>query len=327
MSKNIIFKKKDDYPYYHKQYTFSMKNIKKLLIKFKNNELIIKTSSLNKIPKKIPTTLLQKYKNKYFIIIDDWLRHYELNKLTDYFTEIVRVKCNFKNNISAFDYWNINKSKIKNESNNIYGNINILSLQEIIYKHITLCNNFKISICLSILKYFNVKKWLDISAGWGDRLIAAILYGVDEYYSTDPNIELHPCYNKIINKLDGKNNDKFVIKHDGFEKLTPKKNYYDIVFSSPPFFDTEIYSKSKNDSLINYNNEDEWINNFFIPSLIIASDSLIINGRIVLYMGGSNKIMNIMHNTLTNTLKLHYEGIIYFYSGVLRKMYVWKKIM
>lgn len=177
-----------------------------------------------------------------------------------------------------------------------------------------------------ILKFFNAKKWLDISCGWGDRLISAILYGVEEYYSTDPNLDLHPYYDKIINKLVGKNN-KFIINNQKFEMLTPLKEHYDIIFSSPPFFDIEIYSKSKDDSYLNYNNEDEWINNFLIPSLIISSDSLMYNGHIVLYMGGSKKVMDVMHNTLTNILKLKYEGIIYFYSGILRKMYVWKKIM
>lgn len=217
--------------------------------------------------------------------------------------------------------------KIKNESKQTYVNQHIISLQETIYKHIHLCNNFKISVCLSILKFFNVKKWLDISAGWGDRLLSAILYGVDEYYSTDPNLDLHPYYKKIINKFAGKNNNNLIINTEGFEMLTPKKQYYDLVFSSPPFFDIEIYSKSKDDSYMNYNNEDEWINKFLIPSLTISSESLAIHGHIILYMGGSKKIMDVMHKTLTNKLRLKYEGIIYFYSGILRKMFVWKKIM
>lgn len=327
-----IESKSDDYPYYYKQYKFNIKNIKPLLNKFEKNELIVNTKSLNKIHTTLNIPLLNlqdlnKYNNHYFIIMENWLRHYELNKLSDVFTEPVRVKCKFKNNMSAFEFWNKNKLKIKNESKQTYGNQNIVSLQETIYKHIHLCNNFKISVCLSILKFFNVKKWLDISAGWGDRLISAILYGVEKYYSTDPNLDLHPYYNKIINKLVGKNNSKFIINKEGFEMLTPAKEYYDLVFSSPPFFDIEIYSKSKDDSYINYNNEDDWINNFFIPSLIISSESLMFNGHLVLYMGGSKKVMDVMHNTLTNKLKLKYEGIIYFYSGILRKMFVWKKIL
>lgn len=322
----------DDYPYYYKQYKFNIKKLNHLLKGFKKNEFVIMTKSLNKIhtTSKIPLLNLQdlnKYNNVYFIIMENWERHYELNKLTDIFTEPVRVKCNFKNNISAFEFWNKNKLKIKNESIQTYNNENIVSLQEIIYKHIHLCNNFKISVCLTILKFFHVKRWLDISCGWGDRLISAILYGVEEYYSTDPNLELHLYYNKIINKLVGKPNSKFIINKKGFEMLTPLKEHYDIVFSSPPFFDIEIYSKSKDDSYLNYSNEDEWINKFFIPSLLIASNSLMYNGHIVLYMGGSKKVMDVMHNTLTNILKLKYEGVIYFYSGMLRKMYVWKKIM
>ena len=39
---------------------------------------------------------------------------------------------------------------------------------------------------------------MDISAGWGDRLITSILFGM-EYTGYDPNPLLIDCYNNIIN--------------------------------------------------------------------------------------------------------------------------------
>lgn len=71
-----IENKNDDYPYYYKHYKFNIKNIPTLLHKFKKNELIVITKSLNKIHTilNIPLLNLQdlnKYNNYYFIIMEN----------------------------------------------------------------------------------------------------------------------------------------------------------------------------------------------------------------------------------------------------------------
>ena len=124
----------DDYPYYNTIYEFNKETVSVLLNNFTTNELIL--TSLNKMP--FITKNLAKYKTQYFVIMDEWSRHYELNKLTDYFTEKIRVKCKFKNNMSAVEFWNQNKPKIKKEAIQLFGDSSALSLREIIYKHIHL---------------------------------------------------------------------------------------------------------------------------------------------------------------------------------------------
>ena len=59
-----------------------------------------------------------------------------------------------------------------------------------------------------------------------------------------------------------------IVKKKGFEDLRLKDNYYDLVFSSPPFFDMETYSNNENDSLIKHPNEINWYNDFLIVSLL-----------------------------------------------------------
>lgn len=75
----------DDYPYYNKIYDFNNETVSVLLNNFTTNELIL--TSLNKMP--FITKNLAKYKTQYFVIMDEWSRHYELNKLTDYFTSLI----------------------------------------------------------------------------------------------------------------------------------------------------------------------------------------------------------------------------------------------
>ena len=60
-------------------------------------------------------------------------------------------------------------------------------------------------------------KWLDISAGWGDRLIAAISLDM-EYLGYDPNVKLEPGHTAIIEKFGNK--DKQKICYEPFETAT-----------------------------------------------------------------------------------------------------------
>ena len=100
-----------------------------------------------------------KYNDKYFIIVDKWQDNYELNSLTDYFTEKVRVKCKFGKHLSPLEYYQKNKNKYQNDT--------IINLREKLFLETRFCNNFRVSIVLTILTVFKVKKYLDISAGWG----------------------------------------------------------------------------------------------------------------------------------------------------------------
>ena len=91
----------NNYPYYNLVYKLDKKNIKKIVKEFK--------------PKIITTKFLdaQKYNKKYFIILDKWEDNNELNSLTDYFTEEIRIQCKFGKHLSPLEYWQKNKMKYK----------------------------------------------------------------------------------------------------------------------------------------------------------------------------------------------------------------------
>jgi hypothetical protein len=300
----------------------------KILNKIKNFNPIIH----NTIPNKFINYNFKQIFEKYILIEDDWITNLYINSLTDYFTEPIRITCSFAHNIPIIDYWNKNKNILITNTKKKYGIVNILYLREMLYndKNVKICNNFRITISLAILNIFKPKKWLDISAGWGDRLISAILYGVDLYYATDPNINLHPYYQQIINTLVDKPNRKnFIIKNSGFENLDIMYDYFDIVFSSPPFFDLEIYSTFENDSLVKYNSADLWSEQFLKPTLVKSYNHLKLNGHLILYINTPDYVLK-QFKKLDNIMQ--YQGVIYFYDKSdlkpkFRKIYVWKKII
>lgn len=306
-----------EYPYYNKYYKL---NKKEILTYIKNYKPII----LNNIPKELIKYNLQKYNNSYFIIKEDYLKNFYINSVTDYFSEYVRIKCKFGNGISPYEYWNKNKKIIIEQALKKYGTLNIINLREIIYLNTKLCNNLRITVILTILNYFKPKSWLDISAGWGDRLLSAIFYKINYYESCDPNLELHKYYDNMITTFVTKSKRKnFIIHKRGFLESSFEKMDFDIVFSSPPFFKLEKYSDFSENSITKYNTEKAWCDYFFIPSLIKAYNHLKEGGIMILYMGGSNNIMNAMHK-LDSIME--YQGIIYFYEKKPRGMYVWKKV-
>ena len=305
-----------NYPYYKLEYKFNKKKYKNLIKEFK--PIII-----NKVPRQFENKNIEKFKNGYFFIKENYLKYYEINSLTDYFTESVRVKCKFGNYLSPLEYWENNKKKIIDQTKEKYKEVSIKNIREILNFNTKLCNNFRITVCLTILNYFKPKKWLDISAGWGDRLISAILYGIDKYVSSDPNLDLHPLYKEIIDTLVPKEKRKnFIIYKNGFiESPIPINEKFDIVFSSPPFFTVEKYSNHDEDSITENPTKKKWIKNFFKPALIKAYNHLEKDGHLILYMGGFE---DVMHNLLDRIME--YIGVIYFYEKSQRGMYVWKKI-
>jgi len=300
-----------EYPYYKYIEKF---NKKKILTDIKNFTPIIYT----KVPNELVKYNIEKYDNKYFIIKDIFKDRENINNITDLFSESIRVKCKIGNNISPLEYWNKNKKTILQKYKDIY------NIREYIYANTKLCNNFRVTVALTILRYFKPKTWLDISAGWGDRLLAAIFSNVKLYVSTDPNLELHQCYNNIISSLVSKNKQKnFIIHKNGFLEAEISQNDFDIVFSSPPFFDLEKYSDFPEDSLKKYDSEKEWCDNFLVKSLMKAYNLLKVGGHIILYMGGSKYVMEQMH-MLDKIMK--YKGQIYFYETKPRGIFIWEKI-
>jgi tRNA1(Val) A37 N6-methylase TrmN6 len=116
-----------------------------------------------------------------------------------------------------------------------------------------------------------VKTILDFSAGWGDRLAGFYASETGEYYlGIDPRKENHSIYEEQA---------KFYSEHLGFfehEKksdficepaedvdLSKYENFFDIAFTSPPYFNVERYSYDDTQSWVRYKTLMIGINYFY----------------------------------------------------------------
>jgi RimJ/RimL family protein N-acetyltransferase/16S rRNA G966 N2-methylase RsmD len=300
-----------------------------------------KPTIIDKIPPKMKhREEIEKYTGSvraegYCLIQENWQQTQELNNVTDWFTERVRIKCQFRDKLTPLQYWNQNDQAIfqtymeRSGKQTIDDETDIQTLRDIMYELSKFCNNFRISVALAILGIFKAKKWLDISAGWGDRLLAAIGYGVEKYVAVDPNTELHPAYQYMIEQfVDPEKQKNFIVLDDGFEHAKIPEDNYDLVFSSPPFFDLEKYSSGKKDSITAYPEVAQWYEQFLLVSINKAHDHLTSGGHMVLYMADApktdyvGKMCKYLDQLMIN------EGSIYYFEDsklVPRRFYVWRK--
>ena len=148
--------------------------------------------------------------------------------------------------------------------------VNIQSIRMATTLRKYVASQFKPSIAKTFYDYFKSEYVLDFSAGWGDRL-AGFYCGetTKRYVGIDPNTINHPNYKKQV---------EFYKKHQTFFE-EPKvvdfickpaedvdyseyENYFDTVFTSPPYFNVEKYSDEDTQSYLRYQDIDSWNKNF-----------------------------------------------------------------
>ncbi len=138
-----------------------------------------------------------------------------------------------------------------------------------------ICSQFKPNVAKMFYEMFNAKTVCDFSMGWGDRLAGAYAAEcVEHYVGLDPRKENHPIY--------GKQRD-FYEKHTTFFESPTKaefyespaedfdyskyNDYFDLVFTSPPYFSVERYSHDNTQSWVRYKNIDVWNEHFLHKAL------------------------------------------------------------
>ena len=130
---------------------------------------------------------------------------------------------------------------------------------------------------------------------------------VEKYIGFDPNIRLRPGYVDIakacgvelinLTKDTLEFNNGSVIHSLPFEKgasLIPSNSIH-FVFTSPPFFDYEIYNEETNPSYEN------WINNFYIPFFQESCRICMPNGYLAIYVDDTSS--GIINDFITNNIE------------------------
>ena len=294
-----------------------------------------------------------KYNGQYVTISSGFENHDIMDGLTDLYTEDVRIQGRkIYSKLSTAQFWtNVDclKSIIKQLiSDKDLFKMRPKDLREAIYRVSREPGLYKITWIKGVMETIyetelgdiiplNVEgkplRWLDFSAGWGDRLAAAIALGFD-YVGFDPNRKLYPGQMRMIQELGDIN--KQIIYYQPFETaylkyITDKDGLFDIVFTSPPFFKLELYSDDQDQSVNKYPNFNTWLNNFLFVSLNKAWNGLKLGGYMVIHIDDvkEGKIIEPMKKYINENLeKSKYKGIIGLKgeSGRINPVFVWKKI-
>jgi hypothetical protein len=134
-----------------------------------------------------------------------------------------------------------------------------------IFTGVQAVSNFRPTAAAALYDMFakNGVVW-DMSAGWGGRLLGAIVSGVDTYIGTEPSTETVLGLNALANNFGWDINTSIV--PSGSEEYRPYKSSLDFCFTSPPYFDLEKYSDEETQSYKKFPERELWIEGFLRPT-------------------------------------------------------------
>ena len=122
--------------------------------------------------------------------------------------------------------------------------------------------NFSLPNVINFFQKYKPTCVLDPTSGFGNRLIGASVCGVKEYIGIDNNPNLAIPFRNLVCFLQ-QGDDPVAVQYFNRDCLTVdySKLTYDMVFSSPPYYNTEIYGgKGKP-----YKTKTDWDTQFYRP--------------------------------------------------------------
>lgn len=209
---------------------------------------------------------------------------HQLNDASNYYHQVSRMKCGAKNFNSPLENW-----KDRKVVRHILGGlftlghkyVNSASLHNVIQLRTYIASQFKPTNAKGIYDFFKAERVVDPCAGWGDRLSGFFASPYTKsYFGIDPNTNLTEGYQQQI--------------HD-YGQLAPEKEAYivcgcaedpnivypecDLVFTSPPYFESEHYSDDPGQSYLQYSTSELWLKNFLFKVVDKSYAALVQGGH------------------------------------------------
>jgi len=251
------------------------------------------------------------------------------NKFVDYFTFIFRLETVGNKGLSFWDFWEnkshyMKKQYIKNLLKFTDKKL-ITKMFDVFRLYFGSVGMFKPVLAMNIYDRYKPKSVLDFTMGWGGRLVGASALDVPSYIGIDMNPQLEQPYKEMVKELKSlgsKTKIKLIFK----DALTVdySKLDYDCVFTSPPYYNTEIYIGSRRMT------EAEWNENFYIPLFSKTFKHLKTGGYYIL-----NIPISVYENVCVGLFGKAHEKIPMFAPRAMSKklkqaeykeyIYVWRK--
>jgi hypothetical protein len=147
------------------------------------------------------------------------------------------------------------------------------------------CYNFRPATAKALYELYGKEnsKVLDTSSGFGGRLLGFFTAkNTAEYVGIDPNTA-DSCNKFILYMSRYFTNKKAYVNKIGSEDFTIEnypqyENYFDISFTSPPYFNIERYSDDITQSHVKFNTYDLWVDGFYRNTIYNSCNSLKLDG-------------------------------------------------
>jgi len=191
------------------------------------------------------------------------------NNVVNYFTLEERLETVGNKGVSFYDVWK-NRGKISKQypyvkkvlayyekNYNTYPEIKVWKrIYDLYYGSITI---FRPLQAMEVFCRFKPTSVLDFTMGWGGRLVGACALDIEHYIGIDNNMNLKKPYEKMVKLLEPISKTKIQLLFEDALKIDYSKLKYDMVLTSPPYYNTEIYGNS---AIIEKN---KWNTEFYAP--------------------------------------------------------------
>jgi 16S rRNA G966 N2-methylase RsmD len=186
------------------------------------------------------------------------------NKFIDHFTFLQRLETISKKGMNYFDFLQDTeyhkKKYIKKLLDYQKGDDKQVALYRVFKLHCGSIGLFKPLNAMDVFHRFKPQSVLDFCMGWGSELVGACALNVPNFIGIDLNKRLkEPCLRmaKLLKQLGTQTKIKLMFK-DAL-KVDYSKLEYDMVLTSPPYYNVEIYEGTS------VKTEEEWEQEFYIP--------------------------------------------------------------
>lgn len=213
----------------------------------------------------------------------------QVNIITDLFTEEARVKARVHGQLTPLEFWERNQAQIDLKMKEFKDDVEPEYAQRtavyLMCREATTFAPLLSKVVYDLMLPAEGGHVLDPFSGWGDRAIGAL--GSDRvlsYQGVDCNSSLIPGYRRIVDELDEKKKLNFA--HMPFQSFVGKTTY-DLIFTSPPYFDFEVYSDEKTQSSFNKRTYREWFDSFMKMALQKMTLMIRPGGYVALHIGST----------------------------------------
>jgi hypothetical protein len=313
------------------------------LLEVKNKLVSLKTENCyNFITSHTPNEVVEKYNDykypysKHGKFVIEFGHYY--NDISNYFQQENRMSCPSYGFKSPIDIWN--SLELLKKMNWIFwrmgtNTINETNIRGSFRLGSYVATQFKPHVAKTLYDFFSAKTVLDFSMGWGDRLAGFYASSAERFYGVDPNPNTYRVYKQQCIEYEQMLGNTPTIEEipDGFicrgskevivrnipaenSEWWPPAGSVDLVFTSPPYFSTEMYNmggeKEENQSWRKYPEYENWYNNFLKTVCQKAFDTLSENGVMLINIMDPtiNRIRHRTCDSLVDDFKEYFLGQI-----------------